>query len=161
MQIENLSSLSLHFWGSNAHLLCFDVNEAVAQQWVQSAVRIGSSVVRFSLCGAISPEEGRFMHPSVCHWVFQWVCICFHTHPKGWQFLIRSVIWDELQELWRWWWTGEPGVLQSMGSQSRTWLSDWMATTGAAWVWLKISPVYMFILWVRVFNHPPEMQITL
>ena len=24
-----------------------------------------------------------------------------------------------------WWWTGRPGMLQSMGSQSRTWLSDW------------------------------------
>ena len=24
-----------------------------------------------------------------------------------------------------WWWTGKPGVLQSMGSQSQTWLSDW------------------------------------
>ena len=24
-----------------------------------------------------------------------------------------------------WWWTGRPGVLQSMGSQSRTWLSNW------------------------------------
>ena len=24
-----------------------------------------------------------------------------------------------------WWWTGKPGVLQSMGSQSRTQLSDW------------------------------------
>ena len=24
-----------------------------------------------------------------------------------------------------WWWTGKPGVLQSMGSQSRTRLSDW------------------------------------
>ena len=24
-----------------------------------------------------------------------------------------------------WWWTGKPGVLQSMGSQSRTWLSNW------------------------------------
>ena len=24
-----------------------------------------------------------------------------------------------------WWWTGRPGVLQSMGSQSRTQLSDW------------------------------------
>ena len=26
-----------------------------------------------------------------------------------------------------WWWTGRPGVLQSMGSQSRTRLSDWTA----------------------------------
>ena len=25
----------------------------------------------------------------------------------------------------RWWWTGRPGVLQLMGSPSRTWLSDW------------------------------------
>ena len=25
----------------------------------------------------------------------------------------------------RWWWTGKPGVLQSMGLQSWTWLSDW------------------------------------
>ena len=25
----------------------------------------------------------------------------------------------------RWWRTGRPGVLQSMGSQSRTWLRDW------------------------------------
>ena len=24
-----------------------------------------------------------------------------------------------------WWWTGKPGMLQSMGLQSRTWLSDW------------------------------------
>ena len=24
-----------------------------------------------------------------------------------------------------WWWTGKPGVLQSMGSQIWTWLSDW------------------------------------
>ena len=24
-----------------------------------------------------------------------------------------------------WWWTGKPGVLQSIESQSQTWLSDW------------------------------------
>ena len=24
-----------------------------------------------------------------------------------------------------WWWTGRPGVLLSMGLQSRTWVSDW------------------------------------
>ena len=24
-----------------------------------------------------------------------------------------------------WWWTGKPGILQSMRSQSQTWLSDW------------------------------------
>ena len=34
---------------------------------------------------------------------------------------------------WRWWRIRKPGVLQSMESQSRTWLSDWTtATTGSA-----------------------------
>ena len=32
-----------------------------------------------------------------------------------------------------WWWTGRPDVLQSMGSQSRTQLSDW---TEVNWTWL-------------------------
>ena len=28
-----------------------------------------------------------------------------------------------------WWWTGKPCMLQSVGLQSRTWLSDWTKTT--------------------------------
>ena len=42
----------------------------------------------------------------------------------GW---MASLIW----QMWvcvssgRWWWTGKPGLLKSMGSQSWTWLSDW------------------------------------
>ena len=32
-----------------------------------------------------------------------------------------------------WWWTGEPGVLQSMGLQSRTWLINWTELTHVAW----------------------------
>ena len=30
-----------------------------------------------------------------------------------------------LAKFWSWWWTGKPGVLQSIGSQSQTRLSDW------------------------------------
>ena len=30
-----------------------------------------------------------------------------------------------LSKLQSWWWTGKPGLLQSTGLQSRTWLSDW------------------------------------
>ena len=29
------------------------------------------------------------------------------------------------QALGVWWWTGKPGIVQSMGLQSQTWLSDW------------------------------------
>ena len=36
-----------------------------------------------------------------------------------------------------WWWTGRPGVLQSMGSQSRTQLSDW---TELNWTQLYLLP---------------------
>ena len=34
-----------------------------------------------------------------------------------------------------WWWTGRPGVLQSMGLQSRTWLSDWTELS----VWTELN----------------------
>ena len=34
-----------------------------------------------------------------------------------------------LNNLWEWWWTGKPGVLQSMGSQSQTRLGDWTELT--------------------------------
>ena len=34
-----------------------------------------------------------------------------------------------------WWWTGRPGVLRFMGSQSRTWLSDWTELNRTEWMW--------------------------
>ena len=34
-----------------------------------------------------------------------------------------------LSKLWDWWWTGRPGMLQSMWSQSRTRLSNWTEQT--------------------------------
>ena len=43
---------------------------------------------------------------------------------NGWMVSLTHWTW-----LWvnsrRWWRTGKPNVLQSMGSQSQTWLSDW------------------------------------
>ena len=38
-----------------------------------------------------------------------------------------------------WWWTGRPGVLQSMGLQSRTWLSDWTELNTKNISWKLIS----------------------
>ena len=43
-----------------------------------------------------------------------------------------------------WWWTGRPGMLQSMGSQSQTGLSDW---TELNWRAIKVSFV-MLIRWL-------------
>ena len=43
-----------------------------------------------------------------------------------------------------WWWTGKPGMLQSMGSQSRTWLSDW---TKLNWNELCSLHLCLFYIW--------------
>ena len=46
---------------------------------------------------------------------------------RGWDVWMTSLTWWTW--VWvssgSWWWTGKPGVLQSMGLQSWTWLSDW------------------------------------
>ena len=46
---------------------------------------------------------------------------------RGWDGWMASPTWWTW--VWvnsgSWWWTGRPGMLQFMGSQSRTWLSDW------------------------------------
>jgi len=36
--------------------------------------------------------------------------------------ILRIWVWVSSRS---WWWTGKPGVLQSMGLQSRTWLRNW------------------------------------
>ena len=46
---------------------------------------------------------------------------------RGWDGWIASLtrwtwVWMDFRS---WWWTGRPGVLRFMRSQSRTWLSDW------------------------------------
>ena len=46
---------------------------------------------------------------------------------EGWDVWMASLtqytcVWTNSGD---WWWTGRPGVLQSIGSQSQTWLSDW------------------------------------
>ena len=38
-----------------------------------------------------------------------------------------------------WWWTGRPGVLQFMGSQSRTQLSDWTELKITSWPIANVS----------------------
>ena len=57
---------------------------------------------------------------------------------RGWD------VWMALPAQWTWvwassrswWWTGKPGMLQSMGSQSQTRLSDW--TELRVWTYLEI-----------------------
>ena len=59
----------------------------------------------------------------------------------GWMASLTQWIW-----VWvncrSWWWTARPGMLQSMGSQSRTRLSNWMN-----WTWLaRTNTVNLWIV---------------
>ena len=59
-----------------------------------------------------------------------------------------------------WWWTGRPGVLQSMGLQSWTWLSNWTELK-----WLKVIFWYLkvllqkYIYTLKLFNRDSTCSI--
>ena len=65
------------------------------------------------------------------HWKRPWCWAILKAGGEGdgrrWDGWMASLTWWTW--VWAsfrsWWWTGKPGVLQSMGSQSQTWLSDW------------------------------------
>ena len=61
---------------------------------------------------------------------------------RGWDGWMASLTqWTWVWVNYRsWWWTGRPGVLRFMGSQSRTWLSDWTELNC-----LKSSIIFFFI----------------
>ena len=70
-------------------------------------------------------------HVELTHWKRLW---CWEGlgaggegDNSGWDGWMASLTW--WMWVWvnsrRWWWTGGPGVLRFMGSQSRTWLSNW------------------------------------
>ena len=48
-----------------------------------------------------------------------------------------------------WWWTGRPGVLQFMGLQSRTWLSDWTELNSHTEKWKNLSKALTLINFLR------------
>ena len=51
-----------------------------------------------------------------------------------------------------WWWTGRPGMLRFMGSQSQTWLSDWNELNWSCFsYWLFVT------LWTIACQAPPSM----
>ena len=58
---------------------------------------------------------------------------------------------DSMDMIWvnsrSWWWTGRPGLLQFMGSQSRTWLRDWTDWTD----WLTNYIMDLKIIFYNLF----------
>ena len=71
----------------------------------------------------------------------------------------RMILWCLSLTLWTWvcacsriwWWTGKPGMLQSMGSQSQTGLSDWTELNyKGLYIWLISTDCYHNICRVRI-----------
>ena len=73
---------------------------------------------------------------------------------RGWGGWVASLTWW----IWvwansrRWWRTGKPGVLQSMGSQSQTRLTYWTTSVGQALFWPLCS--YYFTLYKTKYLIP-------
>ena len=76
----------------------------------------------------------------------------------GWDGWVASLTWWAW--VWpssgKWWWTGKPGVLQSMGSQSWTRLSDGTTTTSsnirqkAIIILLFSFRIFQIFLWIQI-----------
>ena len=73
------------------------------------------------------PSPGNLPYPGIEPWCWEGLGAGVEGDDRGWDG------WMALRTRWtwvwvnsgRWWWTGRPGVLQFMGLQSQTRLSDW------------------------------------
>ena len=67
-----------------------------------------------------------------------------------------------LSKLWEWrWWTGRPGVLQSIGvAKSWTWLSDWTELNNKAKCWQPCGSIKVLYGMDRSINWRRKWQPT-
>ena len=76
---------------------------------------------------------------------------------RGWDGWMASLTrWTWVWASYRnWWWTGKPGELQATGSQSRTWLSNWIELT---WTWC--SNIVIAAIFTKIFvKQIPDKNI--
>ena len=75
---------------------------------------------------------------------------------RGWDGWMASLTWWTW--VWvnsrSWWWTGRPGVLQFMGLQSRTRLSDWLN-----WTESRIITTYVYLIHNLAFGRRGKKKI--
>ena len=93
----------------------------------------------YSLEGLMLKLRLQYFGKELTHWKRPW---CYERlkaggegDDRGWDGWMASLpgwtwVWVSSRS---WWWTGKSGVLQSMGSPSQTWLSNWTELTKAEW----------------------------
>ena len=89
----------------------------------QSWVFIGRTDVEAETLATWCEELTHWKRP----WCWEGLGAGGEGDDRGWNGWMASL--TQRTRVWAssgsWWWTGRPGVLQSMGSQSQTRLSDW------------------------------------
>ena len=85
---------------------------------------------------------------------------------RGWQRMrwLDGITDSMVMSSRNWWWTGRPGVLQSMGLQSHAWLSNWtelMIGRGGAIVVQRVEAkvlqnITQHTAWYIIQNKPPQ-----
>ena len=88
----------------------------------------------------------------------------------GWMTSLTQWTWVWINSR-SWWWTGRPGVLQSLRSQSQTQLSDWTELNWTVFTMLYITsqdlfysckfvPFGPFLLFCPTLPHPSPLETT-
>ena len=117
----------------------------IGNWWIsfKSIRKLLTACLWLSYINALEEKECQYEDPIPCsntlatsckeltHWKRPWCWEGLGTggerDNRGWDGWIASPtrwtwVWVNSRS---WWWTGRPGVLWFMGSQSQTWLSDW------------------------------------
>ena len=98
-----------------------------------------------------------------CPWCWGRWEVGAEVDDRGWDGWMAS--WTQWTWVWvnsgSWWWTGRPGVLWFMGSQSQTWLNGW---TELNWTSNRLIPFFhsfflffcvylLFLYFILYFRH--------
>ena len=123
-------------------------------------------------CWSWSSNTLAMWWEELTHWkrprCWEWSKAGGEGDDRGWDGWMASLPWWTW--VWvnsgSWWWTGRPGVLWFMGSQSRTQLSDWtelnwcwnswyafLARTAQKWLCALFGPSHQDVLNVDVFHY--------
>ena len=135
-----------HTWQSSFHLNEHSHISPSTALWIQAT-------------GEVRDAE---KHP-LCKWSLFCHHLPNHRRRRGWRgwdgWMASPTWWTWVWASSRsWWWRGKPGVLQSMGSQSRTWLSEWtdLTTTSQPTAGEKMLHELAMFIWPDwLFLTPP------
>ena len=125
-----------------------------------------------SLEGLMLKLKLQYSCKKVTHWKRLWCCERLRAggegDDRGWDgWMASPTQWTRVWvESWTWWWTGRPGVLRFMGSQSVG--HDWATELNWRTVdfmgrgrreFSEIMQMFWILLWIEVINVPKVIEL--